>query len=366
MTNKLSLYLHIPFCIRKCNYCAFYSLPNQSEEVKESYLEALLRQIAFFRTEREISSIYFGGGTPTYFGAERLCKLLTKLYERFDIADCCEITVEVNPATVDLSSLKMLKEAGFNRLSVGIQSANDNILSLLGRAHSFKDAEQCISDAALAGFENISADVIFALPNQTNSEFASGLEKILSLGVKHISAYSLQLEEGTPFYKNFADYSFPDEESEEAQYETLCKLIKNHGMKHYEISSFALDGYESRHNMNYWARGEYMGFGAAAHSFYNNKRFSAPNDINSFIEKSKIGAFAPTNYHEIEPIPPEEAEEERIMLSLRTALGAKIPEPKLETAKKIAELGHGSLENGVLTLNSRGFRVSNYIIGQLI
>ncbi len=366
MTNKLSLYIHIPFCVKKCDYCAFYSLASRNEDLKQEYFDALIRQISAFKTDRCIDTVYFGGGTPSVFGTDRLCKLLSEIKHRYRIDGNCEITIEVNPKTVCRDDLKKLNEAGFNRLSVGVQSASDRILASIGRIHSFADAKQCISDARYVGFENISADIMFALPDQSVEDLKESIQMIMSTDVDHISCYSLQIEEGTPIFNRRCDLKLPDEALEEAQYEALCDAMDAHGFCHYEISSYARSGFESRHNLNYWARNEYFGFGAGAHSFYNNRRFSAKCDIRYFIEKSYVSAFAPTDYEDASEIGGNEAFEERIMLGLRTRYGADLPKQSHEKAKRLADYGYGDFENGRLVLNRKGFRVSNSIISELL
>ena len=364
--NNIALYFHIPFCVKKCDYCAFYSLANVGEDIKDAYFEALLRQLSFFRTEKTVSSVYFGGGTPPMLGIDRLCKLLSAVKSKFVLANDCEITVEVNPKTVDLDGLLKLREVGFNRLSVGVQSADDEILASIGRIHSFADAVECIANAHKAGFDNISADIIFALPSLTPDRLLESIEKIMSTNVSHISAYSLQLEEGTPLYDRRDSLALPTEEIEEAQYNLICESLKANGFEHYEISSFCKDGLRSRHNLSYWSRTEYFGFGASAHSFYNNRRFSNISDVNKYIELSKHGLFAPTDYYNSPDITPQEALEESIMLGLRTSDGAEIPEGAKKTATRIASLGYGSFDGSRLSLNSSGFRVSNHVIGEII
>ncbi len=364
--NSISLYIHIPFCAKKCNYCAFYSLPDQDESTKQAYFEALMRQISFFECTKKVSTVYFGGGTPPMLGIERLCKLVEFIATRFVLTEDCEITVEVNPGTVDFDSLSALKKSGANRLSIGVQAANDKILHFLGRIHDFEDAKKCIADARAAGFDNISADLIFALPKQNTEEFITGAKMIMSTGIDHLSAYSLQVEEGTPIYEKRSTLDFPDEDCEEEQYELLCKAAAEKGFRHYEISSYAKSGFESKHNMNYWACGEYFGFGAGAHSFYNGRRFSAKADIKYYILQSYTSLLAPTDYDSVAPISASEAEEERIMLGLRTANGARIPERAYPIAERIAKLGYGRFEDGILALNSKGFRVSNEIIAEIL
>lgn len=364
--NNIALYFHIPFCVKKCDYCAFYSLANLAEDIKEAYYEALLRQMNFFITEKSVSSVYFGGGTPPMLGIDRLCNLLEAVKSKFTLASDCEITVEVNPKTVDFDGLAKLKSVGFNRLSVGVQSANDEILKSIGRIHSFSDAIDCIENAKAVGFDNISADIIFALPSLTLDVFRDSVIKIVATGVSHISAYSLQLEEGTPLYDRRAALNLPTEEAEEAQYNLLCDLLSENGFSHYEISSFCKDGRRSRHNLSYWKRDEYFGFGASAHSFYDNRRFSNVSDVNEYIRLTNNGLFAPTDYLCAQPIQSDEALEESILLGLRTSDGAPIPDRAVDAARQVSNLGYGSFENGVLALNSRGFRVSNAIIGKIV
>ncbi len=366
MTNNISLYFHIPFCIRKCDYCAFFSETNQSEETKQEYYEALLQQIDFFETDKTVSTVYFGGGTPPILKIERLCGLIKAFFEKFRLSQDAEITVEVNPATVNFEDLKELRKAGANRLSIGIQSADDRILKSIGRIHDFRQGQECIEAARKAGFENISADIIFALPDCDLESFEKSVVSIAETGVDHISAYSLQLEEGTPLFKRANELIFPDEDQEEAQYEALCRILKEKGFEHYEVSSYCKKGFESKHNMNYWATGEYFGFGAGAHSYFMGRRFSAKGDLKYFIEKSRDSLLAPTNFVECDVLSQEEIQEEKILLGLRTNRGAIIPESKIEVAKSFAKMGFGCFDGERLILNSKGFRVSNAIIGKIL
>ncbi len=369
MTNNISnisLYFHIPFCVKKCDYCAFYSLENQGDEIKQKYYEALIRQINFFETDKTVSTVYFGGGTPPILGVERLCSLIKAVKDKFNLAWNAEITVEVNPATVGFEDLRISKEAGANRLSVGIQSADDKVLKSIGRIHSFEQGRECIKMAQECGFENISADIIFALPDCGIESFKQSVNLIAQTGVCHISAYSLQLEEGTPLFLRADNLCFPDENQEEEQYDALCEILNDKGFEHYEISSFCKKGFESKHNMNYWATGEYFGFGAGAHSFYKGKRFSAKANVLDFIEKSHISLLAPTDFEDCPYISKEEHEEEKILLGLRTNRGAIVPENKKGVAKNIAQMGFGTFDGERLILNSKGFRVSNAIIGKIL
>ncbi len=366
MTNNISLYFHIPFCIKKCDYCAFYSLENQGDEIKQKYYEALIRQINLFETDKTVSTVYFGGGTPPILGIERLCGLIKAVKDRFEIGSDAEITVEVNPATVMFEDLRLLHQSGANRLSVGIQSADDDILKSIGRIHSFEQGRECIEMARKCGFENISADIIFALPNCGIECFEKSVISIAQTGVDHISAYSLQLEEETPLFKRAEKLCFPNEDEEEAQYDALCKILKEKGFEHYEISSFCKKSFESKHNLNYWATGEYFGFGAGAHSFYKGKRFSAKANVLDFIDNTNISLLAPTDFDACETLSQQEREEEKVLLGLRTNRGAIIPNSKRDIAKNITEMGFGSFDGERLILNSKGFRVSNAIIGKIL
>ena len=366
MIDGLSLYFHIPFCIKKCEYCAFYSLPNTGDGIKALYFDALMKQLSFLPNDRRIISVYFGGGTPPVLGVYRLCKLISAVKERFTLQKDCEITVEVNPGAIDFDGLKALYDAGANRLSVGVQSADDIMLTKLGRIHRFDDALECINNARKAGFKNISADVMFALPGQSCEGFVKSLEKILELQTEHISAYSLQLEEGTPFYKKRAELDLPGEDCEESQYKALCELMAKYGYEHYEISSFAKKGFLARHNSVYWSMGEYFGLGAAAHSYFNGKRFFSPPDVMKYIESAQISLYAPTNFDGEPFLTEADIAEETLMLGLRTSNGAVIPDDKTQIAREIAKLGYGEFDGERLRLNDAGFRISNAVIAKFI
>ena len=360
--SGVSLYFHFPFCARKCNYCAFYSVPWATEAQKDAYLEAMKRQLLSFPEHREVPSVYFGGGTPTRFGTERLTELLAFVKAHFPLSPDCEITLEVNPADVTAEELRLLRSAGFNRLSIGMQSSDDEVLRALGRRHTFADTVFCMQSAREAGFDNISIDLLFALPGQTTGQLEAVVRDALTLSPDHISAYSLQLEEGTAFYQNREKLSFPSEDEEEAQYDRLCALLAEAGFRHYEISSFAGEGKRSRHNLRYWSRDDYLGIGAAAHSFWNGKRFSNTPDLKAYLA-DPLGA---NDYKKAERIDETEAWEERVMLGLRTDEG--IPEELVSSAhvSRLSALGLLCVRDGRVILTEHGWRVSNAVIGQLI
>lgn len=300
-------------------------------------------------------------------GVKRLVALLNRVKSRFLLTEDCEITLEVNPGTVSFDDLKRLREAGFDRISVGIQSTDDSVLKLLGRIHSAKEGLKCLCDARKAGFLNISADVMFGLPGRTPDGLKNELEELLATGITHLSAYSLQLEEDTPLFCKKEELLFPDEEQEEEEYGILCKTLNDKGFLHYEISSFALPDFESRHNSGYWEMKEYFGFGAGAHSFFDGKRFKAKADLLHFLKCEMKTPFDPTDFYDAPPIEADELEEERIMLALRTSKGAVLKSrDQLLTAKRLADMGFGELIEDRFVLNQKGFRVSNEIIAQIL
>lgn len=362
--NNLSIYIHLPFCVQKCNYCAFYSLPAAGEETKNEYLKALMEQAGTFAPyeTRTVTSVYFGGGTPSLFGARRLCELLGFLRTQYRVETDAEITVEVNPGTVGKQDLQTLHDAGFNRLSIGMQSSSDTELAMLGRIHSFADVQTCVQNARGAGFDNISLDLLFGLPDQTLQGFETSMRDAFALRPEHLSVYSLQVEDGTPFCDKRATLNLPSETQEETQYDLLCTLAREQGYEHYEISSFAKDGHYSRHNLHYWKRGEYLGFGAAAHSHWGGKRFANAPDLHAFISD-------PTSfdaYKKAERIDETEMLEEDILLGLRTSFGIPAHMVDAQKVAHMVSLGLMQTRDGNVFLTERGWRVSNAVIGQLL
>ena len=266
----MQLYVHIPFCLKKCNYCDFLSGP-ADESVREAYVGALKVEIArraqnMGRAEK-LTTIYFGGGTPSMLTVRQLETLYAVINKEFSVSSDAEVTIEVNPNSAR-DKLHFLRQLGFNRLSIGLQSVHKSELSMLGRIHSFDDFNECFIDARDAGFRNINVDVMTAIPGQTEQMLAATLNKVLDLDCEHISAYSLMIEPGTPFYERFGDIEGPviGEENERKLYWMTVDMLKNRGYKHYEISNFAKPGFESRHNTGYWKRQYYLGVGLGASS----------------------------------------------------------------------------------------------------
>lgn len=277
------LYVHIPFCIQKCKYCDFNSF-SACEKEKVDYLDALILDMARHRGEA-VDTVFIGGGTPTSLSDEQLELLLQSIRDNFNIVKPCEFTVEANPKTVDEKKLSLLKFYGVNRLSIGVQSFCDDELKRLGRIHTAKEAEETAT-LAKKYFDNISVDLMCAIPGQTKESFKRSLDKAFSLAPNHISCYSLILENGTPLYYEYEKGTLllPDEDDEREIYDIACREMEAHGYEQYEISNFAKSGYFSRHNMKYWQCREYIGVGLSAHSYLRGVRFSNTDNFSSYVK----------------------------------------------------------------------------------
>ncbi len=278
---SLGIYLHIPFCKQKCLYCDFNSYAGQEEWI-EKYCNALKQEILAYSADDMVDTIYFGGGTPTVLGAEHLADLLGVLKSHFSLTDECEITAECNPGTIQKEGLLRLREAGFNRLSIGLQSTDDSVLKRLGRIHSYQDFEECFQSARKAGFSNLSMDLIYGLPNQTSTEWAKTLQEILRFSPEHISCYGLKIEEGTPFAG--MELALPTDDEVRDMYDICVDTLREAGYERYEISNFAKPGYESRHNCRYWRYEDFVGFGAGAYSCVNGKRWFHVSGISEYCK----------------------------------------------------------------------------------
>lgn len=362
--NKgLGIYVHVPFCSSKCSYCDFYSfVPQGQADNNGDYLSALKREFKKYSGEdRQVGSIYFGGGTPGVMGADWLAEVLDGIYSSFKISEHAEITAELNPADGDQDFFIKLREAGFNRISMGMQSANQAELKTLGRRHSNLDVERSVELARLAGFDNISLDLMLGLPGMGLEELEHSIDFAAGLKVQHISAYILKLEEGTALYKNRHNLDLPDDDKTADLYLHAVNSLNAKGYEQYEISNFSRSGYESRHNLIYWRCKEYLGFGPSAHSFYMGRRFYYSRDIKSFIqgcEPVEDGAGG--------------GMEEFIMLKLRLSEGiAKDELPRqifnnLLEAAKLCPNDYITADERGIKLTPSGFLISNAIIGRLI
>jgi oxygen-independent coproporphyrinogen-3 oxidase len=377
--KKLGLYFHIPFCVQKCLYCDFNSKPKTSEDLVQAYLNSLKKEIEVKSQsvkEYIIDSIFIGGGTPTYISCMQLCDLLKQIKSSFNIDKNCEISCEANPGTVDFEKLKMMKESGINRLSIGLQSADDTILKQIGRIHNFNEFLTCYTEARSAGFNNINIDIMFGLPNQTLNTLKGTLDAILKLNPEHISAYSLILEEETPLYEMNLNkkLKLPDEDEEEEMYEYSIERLKKNGLEQYEISNFSKEGKECRQNLKYWSCDEYLGFGVSAHSYLNSVRWGNIANINEYIKKS-------SNENEIIESKEELTEEDKIsefmFMNLRKTKGVPIQEflnrfnksifeVYGEIIEKYKKLNLINLTENYVFLTTKGIEISNTIMADFI
>lgn len=378
--KKLGLYIHIPFCEKKCEYCDFYSFKCPSAELAKSYVSALRIQMEDYKKDAadyEADTVYIGGGTPSTLPIPQLKKILSTARRSFDITEDAEITMEVNPGTVDGTSLKKYRRMGINRLSIGVQSANDKELASLGRIHTFDAARECFAEAREAGFTNISVDLMYGIPHQTKNSFMETLDRVVSLGPEHISVYGLKIEEGTPFAEKRDSLPLPDEDSEYEMYLTAISFLEERGYEHYEISNFARPGYRSRHNMKYWNSDEYLGFGASAHSYFGGRRFAVVRDAVKYIDGVEIVGSGINIYSENNELSILEQMCEYIMLRMRLSDGVVASkfnrrfgfDFEENYGKKLREYMQGDFvrfERGVYSLSPKGMYVSNYILSSVL
>ncbi|MGM9522463.1 MAG: radical SAM family heme chaperone HemW [Oscillospiraceae bacterium] len=375
MEKRLGIYIHIPFCAGKCAYCDFYSLVGR-ENMIPRYQKALLMHIRESGSQLEgylIDSVYFGGGTPSFYGAENLIEIFNALKKHGRVLIDSEVTVEVNPDSITYQDLLKLRRAGFNRLSIGAQSANDGILKSVGRLHNFAQVEETVKDARRAGFENVSLDLIYGLPSQTREDWADTLTRAAALKPDHFSCYGLKIEEGTALYP-FKDSPFiPDGDLQADMYLYMVDALDRYGYKQYEISNFARRGRSSRHNLKYWQMGEYMGFGAAAHSCVSGQRYSCIADMELYTENILTGKSV---VDQAETITDFERAGEYLMLGLRTTRGISEKEYydiypcRFDMAAELMDsyIGHGWMvkNDDRWSFTPEGFLLSNVLIGEVL
>ncbi len=357
------IYIHIPFCKSKCPYCDFYSIRSDNDTI-DRYTDALVREIKAFPKKEKVDSVYFGGGTPSVIGGERIEKILSAVRERFELVES-EITVECNPSSSDYVLFETLFEAGVNRISFGMQSAVDRERSILGRISDRKDVRRCVDEAKKVGIKNISVDLMLGVPFQDKESLLASIMFIMQLDVKHVSAYMLKIEDGTFFAKMQNKLPFPDEDSTCDMYLFLCDYMEKLGFRQYEISNFAKPGYKSRHNLKYWHDEEYISFGPAAHSFYEGERYFYERDIEKYIT-------APVKISDGKG----GDREEYVMLALRLCEGlrfdkyrekysSEVPESFVERAKQLEKYGLVKVSENAVKLTREGFLISNTVIGEL-
>lgn len=376
MGECLGLYLHIPFCRSKCDYCDFYSLAGREDRMEE-YQKALVRHVvesSAVARNCPVDSIYIGGGTPTWYGEKRLLELLRTVKRHFCMAKDVEVTVEANPDSVDGKMLRRLRRAGVNRISMGMQSGSDEELRSVHRPHTYQQVEDAVAAVRAAKIRNLNLDLIYGLPGQTEESWHESVEKALSLGPEHLSCYGLTIEEGTPLAQRVArGEQLPDEDQQAALYLWTVERLAQAGYEQYEISNFAKRGYQSRHNMKYWMGRPYMGLGVAAHSDFGGRRYSFVSDLDAYIQGMLSGDEV---VDESEKITRRERGSEYLMLRLRTVHGIDEWEYRREymmnfdpIEAKLSEFeqkGWARRQGRRWQFTPEGFLLSNQLIGQLL
>ena len=374
MDRELSLYIHFPFCVRKCRYCDFLSGP-ADERAREDYIRALEREISLvpenLRT-RPVDTVFFGGGTPSLMEEGQLAELMDRLRSVFCIRDRAEISMEVNPGTADMARLRGFRQAGINRLSIGVQSFDDEELALLGRIHRAEDALRIFYEARAAGFDNLNLDLMSALPGQSFEKWRNNLLTACRLGPEHISAYSLIIEEGTPFASMDLP-PLPDEETDRRMYHETEGILEDFGLKRYEISNYAREGFACRHNLGYWTGHAYLGLGLGAASYTDHKRYTCVRSMKTYLAADRWEDF-----HEEETLlGMEDRMEEFMFLGLRLTEGIRITvfEERFgrsfesvygKTAEKHLREGLLARDEDRLFLTERGLDLANYVMSDYI
>ena len=376
----LGLYIHIPFFVKKCPYCGFFSTHYDTATV-DRYLSAVVLDIEAnvqYLTDHPVGSVYIGGGTPTTLSSDQFSLLLTMINKRVHLDVDAEITVEANPNTVTENSLSTLNRLGVTRLSIGVQSFSDRVLSILGRAHSASQAFEAVHAAREAGFRSIGIDLIFGIPGQSEIEWNNTLETAIFLVPEHISAYSLSIDEGSRWFRDEKEgkRKQPDDDADAIMYDTAIKILGSRGYHQYEISNFCLPGQECRHNVNYWDRGEYLGLGAGAWSFIGNRRWANIADVGQYLSNLKNGRTV-RDHDRDESVSEEQAALEKLFLGLRkisgvdladygSQFGDKALDTLLSRTGDLKRDGLIDIRKGALALTSRGRLLSNEVLARII
>ena len=374
--KKAGLYIHVPFCSKKCNYCDFYSFA-ASDSLKKSYVDAVISHAKIISQNHPntvFDTVFIGGGTPTALGSELLCKLIEGVKSYLTIEPYAEFTIETNPGLCDVSDFKLIASLGVNRVSIGLQSANPEELMLLGRIHSTDDYLRTLDTVRAAGIENVNTDIMFSLPSQTPELLSNTLEFVCRQAPSHISAYALKIEDGTPFAKMRDSFTLPDEDTDADMYLQICDTLASNGYEHYEISNFAKNGFECKHNLKYWNVEDYIGLGPAAHSCVNSVRYAYNRDINAYIKAFTEKCTESDVFSEYTEISECEKAREKVMLGLRLSKG--ISESSLFSVSKspateknirsLIDCGYFRKTLNGYALTERGMYVSNSIINLFI
>ena len=375
--KPLGLYIHVPFCRSKCQYCDFYSVTSKEDRLLAGYLRAIcahIRETGQLAPDYIVDTIYFGGGTPSFFGADGMATILTTIRKSFRVMPGAEITFEANPDSVSDRLLRRLRSEGFNRVSLGIQCDNDDILRKLGRPHNYAQAVSAVERIRKHKFKNLSVDLMYGLPGQKLEDWEQTLRHVLELAPEHISCYGLKVEEGTPLYEYQDCCNLADDDLQADMYLSAIEILRQHGYRQYEISNFCKKGNVSRHNLKYWNGDEYLGFGPDASSDFGGQRFSIIRDLHGYIDGIRTGGQV---LREVQTVPPRERAGEYLMMRLRTAAGIDpkeyetrflLPFAPLETCleqareRKLASKTY----DGRWHLTPNGFLVSNSIISDLL
>lgn len=369
--NEIGIYVHIPFCKKKCDYCDFISYCNKDNLI-EKYVEAMKKEIESQNIKPEITTIYIGGGTPSYIDSKYIIQIINKIKEK-NVSPNAETTIEVNPGTVTMEKLEDYRSCGINRISIGLQSTNDTLLKEIGRIHNFKQFLETYKMAKKVGFKNINVDLMLGLPNQRIKDLKESLEQILKLKPKHISVYSLIVEDGTPIANKIekGELQLPDEELERNMYWFVKNTLELNGYKHYEISNFAKKGYESKHNLNCWNQKEYIGIGVAAHSYRDITRYSNTENIEEYIKNVNNEEFNKNKIiHEVQK--EDDAKKEFMLLGLRKIDGIKISDFKNKFGdnpiylyrnelKKLVDEKLLIIDNNDIRLSNKGIDLANLV-----
>lgn len=375
--TPLGIYIHVPFCRSKCNYCDFYSMPCKDDALMDSYLDAVcahIKEAGALAPGYRVDTIYFGGGTPSYFGGDAIAIIMTAIRRNFDVATDAEITFECNPDSVTDKLLHRMRAEGFNRVSMGVQDDHDDMLKKLGRPHTYAQSVAAFQRIRKAGFRNVSLDLMYGLPGQTLQDWRDTLENVLKMNPEHFSCYGLKIEEGTKLYEIKDVINIPDDDTQADMYLAAVDMLRERGFRQYEISNFARKGLYSRHNFKYWTGGEYLGFGPSASSDFAGKRFTIVSDLQAYINGIRTGGDIMA---EMEEIPLRERAGEYIMLRLRTSAGLSpeeyqrtfmLPfEPLEAKLEKLRAYGRAEQSSdGRWSLTPKGYLVSNDIISELL
>ena len=371
-TNPIGLYLHIPFCIKKCSYCDFCSYPGLDEQTRKKYISQLINEICSYKREEKIAvdTIFFGGGTPSLLEPSEFSLICDAIEETFLVSSDTEFSIEANPKTITREKLEAFISRGVNRISIGLQTIHENERKILGRIHDFEDFNEAFQMAKECGISNIGVDLMYGIPEQTPESFEQTLLKVISLQPTHISAYGLILEEETPLWQQRDNLTFPGEDDECDMYELACSLLRKHGYNHYEISNYAKGGYKSRHNMKYWDMSEFIGVGASAYSYFEGKRFGNTSDIFEYLSEGFKQYMKEENQL-------DDLAFEFVMLGLRTSQGISLTEyenffgqdfrtGRRDKINNYISLGYMTESPDRIALSEKGFYISNTILTDLL